>query len=110
MGLRLSDGRLGGGGFLGVFAIQAQAGRLGQSQAMLLRVLLHGRGLQLHTASGRSVGLGQYQSDVMTASVQSCQRVLRKNRRAGKDQAHDLALDFALCFNQFAANAGAFEQ
>ena len=77
---------------------------------MLLRVLFHGRSLQLHAAPGWAVGLGQYQSDVMATSVQSGQRVLRKDRRAGKDQAHGLALEFALRFDQFAANAGAFEQ
>ena len=61
-------------------------------------------------STSRAVGLCQHQSDVVAASVQSGQCGLRKNRRAGKDQAHGLALEFALCFDQLAAYAGAFEQ
>jgi len=77
---------------------------------MLLRILFDGGGLHLHAATRGAVGLGQHQGDIVTAGVQSSQRLLGKDRRAGKDQAHRLALEFALCFNQLAANAGAFEQ
>ena len=38
------------------------------------RVLFDGRGLQLHAATGWAVGLGQHQSDLVAATMQSCQR------------------------------------
>ena len=88
IGLGRFDGGAGGGGLFGVFAVQAQAARLGHGNAMLQRALLDGRGLQLHAAPGRTVGLGQHQGDGEARGEQAFKGNARELGRAGKNDSH----------------------
>lgn len=81
----LIDRGAGGGGLFGVFAVQAQAARLGHGNAVLQRALLDGRGLQLHAAPGGTVGLGQHQGDGKARSEQAFKGNARELGRAGKN-------------------------
>ena len=71
-----------------VFAIQAQAARLGHGDAVLQRELLDGRGLQLHAAAGGAVRLRQHQRHAKTRGEQALQRHAGEIRRAGEDDVH----------------------
>ena len=105
-----SDGLLRLQSFVGVFAVQTQAGWLAHRHAVRQSVLLHGRGLQFHAATGGAIGLGQHQGDVMASLVQCGQRRLGKRRGTGEHDAHLRALGFALGFEQLAFDAHAFER
>ena len=80
----LLQGGLGRARIFRVPAIQPQAARLGQRQAVLQRQRLHGGRLQLQAAAGRAVRLGQHQSDVETFGQQALQGRRGKLRRAGE--------------------------
>jgi len=56
---------------------------------MLQRELLHRRGVQLHTASGRTIGLGQYQGNFKSCSVYGRECNCSEFWRARKNDAHD---------------------
>ena len=81
-------GRLCLGGALRVLAVHAQGQGLQHLDAMLLRILLDGRGVQLHAASGRAVGLGQHQRNVEARFVQVFQGRGGEFRRACEDHFH----------------------
>ena len=85
---RLLQRSLRGAGIVGELAVQAQAARLRQRQAMVQRPLLDRRSLQLEAAAGRAVGLGQHQRQLVAGLVQRLQRCAREFRRAGKGQLH----------------------
>mmetsp|Transcript_6682 Transcript_6682/g.27948 ORF Transcript_6682/g.27948 Transcript_6682/m.27948 type:complete len:400 (+) Transcript_6682:401-1600(+) len=83
------DQRLAGRlGVRGVFAVQLQALRLRHRQARRQRALLDGRGLQLHAAAGRAVGLGQHQGHREAGAQQRVQRDGRELGRTGKNDSH----------------------
>ena len=82
-----SDGNLGGGGVFGVLAVQAQAARLGDRDAVLQRQLFDGGGLQLHAAPGRAVRLGQHQGHFKPRGQQVGQGDAGELRGAGEDDA-----------------------
>ena len=81
-------GRLCLGGALRVLAVHAQGQGLQHLDAMLLRILLDGRGVHLHAASGRAVGLGQHQRNVEACFVQVFQGRGGEFRRACEDHFH----------------------
>ncbi len=85
IGVGFCDGLAGCRGIVRVFAIQAQAARLGHGDALRQRELLDRRGLQLHAASGGAVGLGQHQGDGVARRMQALQRHTGKFGRASED-------------------------
>ena len=91
--LRSHDGCLRASSLLGILAIQSQAARLCQGNAMCLRQLFDRRCLELHAPSGGSVRLGEYQRHRETGIEQSLQGNARKIRRTGKNDFHDLKAD-----------------
>ena len=94
----IGDGLVDGGfacqRFVGKFAIQTQAARLGDGDVVFDRELLDGRGLQFHATARRPVGLAEDQGDLMAGGDQLLHRHPRKLRRAGEDKLHSRALSF----------------
>ena len=76
------------GGFFRVFAIQAQAARLRHGDVVRFGPLLDSRGVQLQAATGRAVGLSEYQRDVKTGGMQLSQRHLGKFWSTSKNKTH----------------------
>ena len=96
VGARLGNRLLRRLGLVGVFAVQAQAVGLGQGQAVVKGKLFDGRGLQLHAAPGRPVGLGEHQGDSVASLVKRLQRAAGKLGRARKDQPQRASSRWAL--------------
>ena len=78
-------------GVLRVAAVQAQAARLRDGDVVFQGQLLDGRRLQLQTAAGRAVGLGEHQDHPMTRCQQRGQGLAREHRRASKHEPHGQA-------------------
>ena len=76
------------GRLVGILAIQAQAVRLAHRDAVLLRQLLDGRGLQLHAATGRAVRLGEHDGHVEPGGQDRGQGFAGKLGRARKRHLH----------------------
>ena len=74
----------------GIFAIASQTPGLTDGKAVTLRPLFDGRGLQLHAASRRAIGLSQHQHHLMARGMELGQGLASELRRAGKNQAHGL--------------------
>ena len=77
-----------GGGIVGEAAVEAQAARLRDGDAVLERERLHRRRHELHAATGRPVGLAHHERDLEAGRVDAGQRDARELRRAGEDDAH----------------------
>ena len=88
IGLGRGNGGLGLGCIFRIFAVQTQAARLAHRNAMRLRALLDGRGLQLHAAARGSVRLGQDQGHAKACIEQALQGHAGEFRRTGKDDVH----------------------
>jgi hypothetical protein len=73
------------GGFIGIPAVQPQAARLGHLDTGVQRRLLDRAGRQLEPASGRTVGLGHDQGNVVPRRPQGVEGNTGEFRRAGKD-------------------------
>ena len=67
---------------------QAQGHRLRHRDVVREGELLNGGRLQLHTTSGRAVGLGQHQGNVESRIMQRFQCNRGEFGRAGKDDVH----------------------
>jgi hypothetical protein len=87
VGTRREQGLARGGGLVGVLAVQPQAARLRHGPALGQRALLDRRGLQLHAAAGRAIGLGQHQHHVVAGGRDGLQRDARELGRARKNNA-----------------------
>ena len=86
--LRSQQGVAGSGGVFRVFAVQAQAARLGHGHLVVKGPLLDGRGQQLHATASGAVRLGQHQHNFVPGRVQGSHGHLGEFGRARKYQTH----------------------
>ena len=91
------DDRLGRGGeqrrprrrgIVGEAAVEAQAARLRDRQAMREGERLDRRGLGLHAPAGGPVGLAEHERDLVAGGMQPLQADAREFRRARERQSH----------------------
>ena len=92
IGLGLRDGGLRGLCVVREFTVQPQAARLRHRDVVRQSELLDRRGLQLHAATCRTVGLGQNQHHLVPGRVQLRQRHAGKFGGARKNHTHGLGL------------------
>ena len=83
----IQQGLVGQCGLVRVFAVQPEAVGLRHGNGMVQRPLFDRRGLQLHAASGGSIGLAQHQRHLEPRRMQRGQRGAGKFRRAGEAHA-----------------------
>ena len=84
------------GGVFGILAVEAQAARLADCDALVEGDLLDRRGLQLHATSSRAIGLRQHQRHLETRIQQALQGNGGEFGGSGKNNLHGDLLVFVV--------------